>query len=734
MIRILVYFALVFAVAVGAAWLADRPGTVTIDWQGWRLDTSVMVAVVALLALLAATLVVWAVLRGLIRAPVVFGRFMGRRRQEKGRTALSRGLVAVGAGDAKLARRYMTEARRLLPQDPATRFLEAQTAQLNGDNAAARIAFEGMLDDPETRALGLHGLYVEAVRAGEHDAAYHYAEQAAAVAPGLPWAGRARFEHAAAVRDWEGAIAILDKNAHNGLVDKPSAKRLKAVLLTARALELESAAPERARALALEAHGLAADLVPAAAVAGRVLARLNDPRRATKVVEATWRKAPHPDLVEAFALIRPGEAGRDRLKRMRGLAALKPGDIEGRLAVARAAVDARDFPAARDELKAVLAERPSQRACLLMADLEEAEHGDRGRVREWLARAVRAPRDPVWTADGITSEHWSPVSPTSGRLDAFEWKVPVEAIGSTAGPLVDEALFAPPPEEPATVIDATVVPPAGPAEAPSAGRMSAPPAAADATMNKAPQPAAASPTPSMWGRADVAGAAAVPSSTTGAATAAPAASLPPPTPPQTPAPAKAAKPFWARRRSDGPAVAEPAAKTAAAEPPKAPVAAKPPEATPAKAPPAAEPAKAAAAPPPPKAAAEPKPAAAPAGATAGSAAPAAAAVAAPMPAAAATPAAADAAKPKEVLVMPSSVDGAPPKQPADKPFWARDAQDAPTAPSAAPAPSASPSAAGPDGRRTPRLVEFPLAHSPDDPGPAEGGEETGEARPRQKLF
>ena len=187
MIRILVYFAVVFAVAVGAAWLADRPGTVTIDWQGWRLDTSLMVAAVALLALLAATLVVWAFLRGLFRAPSLFRRYLGRRRENKGHTALSRGLVAVGAGDARLARRYMTEARRLLPRDPATRFLEAQTAQLTGDSAAARTAFEAMLADPETRALGLHGLYVEAVRAGEPDAAWHYAEEAAAIAPGLPW-------------------------------------------------------------------------------------------------------------------------------------------------------------------------------------------------------------------------------------------------------------------------------------------------------------------------------------------------------------------------------------------------------------------------------------------------------------------------------------------------------------------------------------------------------------------
>lgn len=59
-----------------------------------------------------------------------------------------------------------------------------------------------------------------------------------------------------------------------------------------------------------------------------------------------------------------------------------------------------------------------------MAEIEDGEHGDKGRVRQWFARALRAPRDPAWVADGHVSETWSPVSPVSGRLDAFAWRVP----------------------------------------------------------------------------------------------------------------------------------------------------------------------------------------------------------------------------------------------------------------------------------------------------------------------
>ena len=68
------------------------------------------------------------------------------------------------------------------------------------------------------------------------------------------------------------------------------------------------------------------------------------------------------------------------------------------------------------------------RVCLLMSDLEQAEHGSTGKGREWLARATRAPRDPAWIADGVVSDHWAPISPVTGRLDAFVWQAPPDVL------------------------------------------------------------------------------------------------------------------------------------------------------------------------------------------------------------------------------------------------------------------------------------------------------------------
>jgi len=117
-----------------------------------------------------------------------------------------------------------------------------------------------------------------------------------------------------------------------------------------------------------------------------------------------------------------------------------PGHIEGALAIARAAIDAAEFAKAREALSPFVAQ-PTQRVAMLMAELERTEHGDSGRARAWTMRAVRALHDPAWTADGYVSDRWRPVSPVTGRLDAFQWQTPVAALPSDKGGTIESSPF-----------------------------------------------------------------------------------------------------------------------------------------------------------------------------------------------------------------------------------------------------------------------------------------------------
>lgn len=426
MVRVLIYLALVGVFAFGAVWVVDRPGELVLTWQGYRVETSVAVALAFMAALVCVTVVLWNVMRWILAGPEAFALFRRNRRRAKGYKAIARGVVAVGTGDARQAGREASEARRLLGKEPLTLVLAAQAAQLAGDRTGAEAAFRAMTDSPETRSLGLRGLFVEAERRGDRAGAKALAEEAARQSPETPWAGQALLDFQCAERDWGGALSTLERLSANRLMDKAEVKRRRAVLLTAQAADGAAADPALAVKRAREAHGLAPDFVPAAALAGRLLAEQGDARKASKIVEATWAKAPHPDLAEVYVHAKPGDPALAKLKRAKALAERSGDDPEGLLAVARAAIAAREFETARAAADKLISIRPTARACLLMAELEDIENGDTGSARQWLARALRAARDPAWVADGVASDTWAPVSPVTGRLDAFVWKVPVE--------------------------------------------------------------------------------------------------------------------------------------------------------------------------------------------------------------------------------------------------------------------------------------------------------------------
>jgi HemY protein len=437
MIRVILFLIVVGVLALGEAWLADRPGNVVVTWQGFRIETSLMVMTAAAAAALAVLAIVWSIVRALVRSPAVLAKRQRERRGARAYAAISNGLIAVGSGDIDAARKLSAEANRLTPGEPLALLLSAQAAQLSGDRDGAERAFRAMASRPDTKALGLHGLFIEAHRRDDHESARAHAEEAARTAPTLGWAGRAVLEARCKDGDWAGALELLERN--RGALDKTSYRRQRAVLLTARALATENSDREVAKAAALEANKLAPTLVPAAALAARLLADGGYLRKANRIIDTAWRANPHPELAQSFAELRASESARDRLKRIDALAKRAPGNVEGALAIARAAIDAREFARARAALAPYL-DAPTKRIAVLMAELERAE-GDEGRAREWLGRAVNAAPDPAWTADGYVSDHWLPLSPVTGRIDAFEWRVPLTAMTSAAPVIESETVL-----------------------------------------------------------------------------------------------------------------------------------------------------------------------------------------------------------------------------------------------------------------------------------------------------
>jgi len=431
MLRILFFLILIFALGLGFAWLAERPGSMLVTFNGYEYQVTLMVAAVIATATVAAVMISWWLVKSLWNSPYTVARYFRVRRRDRGYQALSTGLIAAGAGDADAARRKHRESAKLLSaaHEPLLHLLEAQTSLLDGDHATARKKFEAMLDDPEMRLIGLRGLYLEAERLGDRGVARHYAERANAVAPQLSWAANASLESKMTDGDWDGALRILDAQKATRQIERETATKNRAVLLAAKAISIANTDPLASKNAAIEANRLDPALVPAAVIAAKALFKQDDLRKGAKILEAAWKKEPHPEIANAYVHARPGDSPVDRLKRARKLEDLRQNNVESSLAVARAALDAGDYNIAREAAEAAARLQPREGVFLLMADIDEADGADQGRVRQHLARAVKAQPDPAWTADGYVSEKWAPFSPVTGRIGAFEWRVPVERIG-----------------------------------------------------------------------------------------------------------------------------------------------------------------------------------------------------------------------------------------------------------------------------------------------------------------
>jgi len=430
MVRVLLYLLLIVVIGAGFAWLANYPGELVMTVHGTRVSVSLLAAVTGVLAAFFCLLVVWWLLRYIILAPLLLKRHVQTRRRDRGYQMLSTGLIAALAGDAATARHMARQSGKLLGRrkEALLPLLESQTKLLDLDHEGAVKLFEKMRKNPQTQLLALKGLFQEAVKSGATEAANQYAQEAVRINPCLKWANTAVTEWLAAEGNWEHAITLFEKYAKSQPKDVAVNEKLlhqRVVLMTGQAQDLGLHHPEEARRIALKAHKLQPSFVPAANIAARILFRLQETRKGSRLIEAVWKETPHPDL--GLTYVNAGGQGGsavERLKRARQLAKLNPSSRESQMLVARTAFEAGELAFARKNAMEVAKTLPTENTFLLLADIESAQTGDQGKVRNWLTKAVQAEPDMAWIADGISLAEWSPFSPVTGHIGACEWRAP----------------------------------------------------------------------------------------------------------------------------------------------------------------------------------------------------------------------------------------------------------------------------------------------------------------------
>ena len=403
------------ALAITFAWIvAHLPGRVNATVGRYTMEVGVPVAVTAMLLIFLILYLLFRLFALVLRLPRHGSVWRLGRRQRAGDLAVTRALVALAAGEKADARREAARARSFLGDTPQTLLLAAEAGRLAGREDEAIASLRALASRKDAAFLGLRGLLSSAIARQDWAEATAIARQAEAAHPGAAWLRQERSQLAIRANDWAEALNLTPS-------DGPRAA------LATGAAQVEGN-PERAERLARQALKVDPSFTPAVLTLAALLRLRGKEKQAQSALADGWKQTPHPDIA-AMALATVS----DRLARVhaaKDLVAGQPDHPESHFLLARTALDSGMAPAARRSLEAARnAGLNQRRAWLLLAEIEETEHGDTesGRIaqRDALRRAASADPDPEWrcTSCNTPQATWRPACPVCLAPGSLTWTV-----------------------------------------------------------------------------------------------------------------------------------------------------------------------------------------------------------------------------------------------------------------------------------------------------------------------
>ena len=432
LIKVLIFVAVVGAVAYGIDYIAVEGEPLTILFAGYELTLGPLQAVVAAFLLFAA---VWIVLRvmGLILAVLrfvagdktAFSNWFYRHRERSGNTMLTQGMLALAEGDSKLAIRKAHRAMGKTAYPEVSILLAAQAAEQMGDRALAMAEYKKLLENERTRFVAIRGLMRQKQADGDEATARQLAQKALELKPGHSETADQLFLMQTHDHDWSGARATLGLKRKYKSAPKDMAKRRDGLLALCQAHDLRREGKlDEARKAAMEAAKELPNFPPAVVEGAKAYLETGAGSKAAQIIRAAWAHEPHPSLAAAYAAIEPAETPEKRVKRFGDLVRKDPQHPEARMMMAELNIAAENFPEARRSLGDLVETAPNARVMTLMAAIERGEGGSDTAIKAWLAKAVTAPRGNAWVCEveGAVYAEWQPVCSVCGSFDTLSWK------------------------------------------------------------------------------------------------------------------------------------------------------------------------------------------------------------------------------------------------------------------------------------------------------------------------
>ena len=419
--------------AYSVIYLSGLSGDITLNINNSELTISIFMGVCVILLLFLLLFLGFgflnllvAIIRFISGDETAITRYLNKSRQLKGNKALSSALISFYEGDSAEAMVHSNKAKKLLKNDKLSLLINAQIAQKSGDSKLTLASYKKLLGHSDTRLVALNGIVSEKIKVGEFEVALELSKKNVELYPKNIGNLNALFNLQLQEKDWQGAVKTLQ-------VKKKIEKTPPNSFLQQEAILIFEDAKEK-HVLGFSQEALAATLAavrqyPSFVAAICFLTELENisgnKRRIEKLLQKAWGLFPHPDIAKSYASLVKSESSEKRLRRFESLIKINEKDPQTIILKAELYLATEEFSKAKELISVLANNDPDNYILSLMAGVERASGASEKVVREWLTKAVYAPKSPTWICNKCGSQsEWVSICQSCQRFDSMRWVRP----------------------------------------------------------------------------------------------------------------------------------------------------------------------------------------------------------------------------------------------------------------------------------------------------------------------
>lgn len=431
MIKTLWFFIKISIFIAVAIWLITQPGEMNFNFLDYDVKIKTGIFLLVLLITGQFILLLLKAVRAIFSVPKALVEYRDDMRDRHGYKNLTRGLVAVAAGDAIKATQYSKIAnKKLQERSGLSILLDAQAARLRGDESIAQHHFEELLEDKDTAFLGVRGLMKSAIKAHQYAVALKHARTALKLHPNQAWIIKMTYMLEAKNNHWDEVLKLAKSAEKQGVFSKEKiiSDRV-AIHLMRYDYDLENNKTSQALKELKTAYKLDNYFIPTIVRYANYYMLNKKPKKAVALIEKAWKKNPHPQLATLWDRLSPNNDKIEDTKKLawyEKLVNMAPDNIEGYICAARAAINMGYWGEAKAYLMAAEKIYPTNKIFHMRALVEKNIAHNDGAMEEVLESTNRVMPEKRWTCQetGMVYDDWFAIAMPHEGFNTIKWAIP----------------------------------------------------------------------------------------------------------------------------------------------------------------------------------------------------------------------------------------------------------------------------------------------------------------------